>query len=92
MIDAFPEHSSTTVMPVTLHDKPDGLEYAAPQGQVRAGTIYQEPNTQRRVVEKNIERPVEKSRWTAQKYRQEDDLHLRQHIFCQKRQPLACER
>ncbi|GFW09158.1 hypothetical protein TNCV_4752741 [Trichonephila clavipes] len=35
-IDAFPEHLSTTVVPVTLPDKPDALEYAARQGQVRA--------------------------------------------------------
>ncbi|GFV49954.1 hypothetical protein TNCV_1392351 [Trichonephila clavipes] len=28
-IDAFPEHISTTVMPVTLPEKPDALEYAA---------------------------------------------------------------
>ncbi|GFT51727.1 hypothetical protein TNCV_3169931 [Trichonephila clavipes] len=32
-IDAFPEHISTTVLPVTL---PVALEYAARQGQVRA--------------------------------------------------------
>ncbi|GFT43007.1 uncharacterized protein TNCV_1615661 [Trichonephila clavipes] len=31
-IDAFPEHISTTVMPVTLPEKPDALEYAAWQG------------------------------------------------------------
>ncbi|GFS96582.1 hypothetical protein TNCV_3943741 [Trichonephila clavipes] len=31
-IDAFPEHISTTVMPVTLPKKPDALEYAARQG------------------------------------------------------------
>ncbi|GFT23899.1 hypothetical protein TNCV_3207581 [Trichonephila clavipes] len=31
-IDAFPEHISTTVMPVTLPEKPDALEYAARQG------------------------------------------------------------
>ncbi|GFT98595.1 uncharacterized protein TNCV_5091181 [Trichonephila clavipes] len=37
----------------------------------------------RRDVGKNIKKPVEKSRQTAQKYRQEDGLHL-QHIFCQK--------
>ncbi|GFX23068.1 uncharacterized protein TNCV_360821 [Trichonephila clavipes] len=86
-IDAFPEHLSTTVVPVTLPDKPDALEYAARQGQVRAGIIYQEPTakrTQRRDVGKNIKRPVEKSRQTAQKYRQENGLHLQQHIFCQK--------
>ncbi|GFU86745.1 hypothetical protein TNCV_1294051 [Trichonephila clavipes] len=28
-INAFPEHISTTVMPVTLPEKPDALEYAA---------------------------------------------------------------
>ncbi|GFV20900.1 hypothetical protein TNCV_3651111 [Trichonephila clavipes] len=28
-IDAFPEHISTTVMPVALTEKPDALEYAA---------------------------------------------------------------
>ncbi|GFW77791.1 uncharacterized protein TNCV_2805381 [Trichonephila clavipes] len=86
LIDAFPEHLSTTVVPVTLPDKPDALEYAARQGQVRVGIIYQEPTakrTQRRDVGKNIQRPVEKSRQTAQKYRQENGLHL-QHIFCQK--------
>ncbi|GFX86582.1 hypothetical protein TNCV_462021 [Trichonephila clavipes] len=59
-IDAFPEHISTTVGPVTLPEKPDALE--------------------------NTPRPVEKSRSTAQKYRQEDNLHLWQHVFfCQKR-------
>ncbi|GFU44903.1 uncharacterized protein TNCV_4234371 [Trichonephila clavipes] len=46
-IDALPEHLSTTVVPVTLPDKPDALEYAARQGQVRAGIIYQEPTTKR---------------------------------------------
>ncbi|GFV69323.1 uncharacterized protein TNCV_2942931 [Trichonephila clavipes] len=46
-IDAFPEHLSTTVVPVTLPDKPDALEYAALQGQVRAGIIYQEPTAKR---------------------------------------------
>ncbi|GFX73096.1 hypothetical protein TNCV_1704981 [Trichonephila clavipes] len=44
-IDAFPEHILTTVVPVTLPEKPDALEYAARQGQVRACIIYQEPNT-----------------------------------------------
>ncbi|GFS93650.1 hypothetical protein TNCV_3775941 [Trichonephila clavipes] len=86
-IDAFPEHLSTTVVPVTLPDKSDALESAARQDQVRAGVIYQEPTakrTQRRDVGKNIQRPVEKSRQTAQKYRQENGLHLQQHIFCQK--------
>ncbi|GFX14477.1 uncharacterized protein TNCV_1616601 [Trichonephila clavipes] len=43
-IDAFPEHISTTVVPVTLPEKPDALEYTARKGQVRAGVIYQEPN------------------------------------------------
>ncbi|GFW42076.1 uncharacterized protein TNCV_1905341 [Trichonephila clavipes] len=86
-IDAFPEHLSTTVVPVTLPDKPDALEYAARQGQVRAGILYQEPTakrTQRRDVGKNIQRPVEKSRQTAQKYRHENGLHLQQPIFWQK--------
>ncbi|GFX75075.1 hypothetical protein TNCV_4064771 [Trichonephila clavipes] len=86
-IDAFLEQLSTTVVPMTLPDKPDALEYAARQGQVRAGIIYPEPTakrTQRRDMGKNIERPVEKSRQFAQKYRQEDGLHLQQHIFCQK--------
>ncbi|GFY29058.1 uncharacterized protein TNCV_4721861 [Trichonephila clavipes] len=46
-IDAFPEHISTTVMPVTLPEKPDALEYAARQGHVRACIIYQEPNMKR---------------------------------------------
>ncbi|GFY04586.1 uncharacterized protein TNCV_4416701 [Trichonephila clavipes] len=46
-IDAFPEHISTTVMPVMLPEKPDTLEYAARQGHVRACIIYQEPNTKR---------------------------------------------
>ncbi|GFX32341.1 uncharacterized protein TNCV_4411091 [Trichonephila clavipes] len=46
-IDAFPEHISTTVMPVTLPEKPDALEYAARPGHVRACIIYQEPNTKR---------------------------------------------
>ncbi|GFW88546.1 uncharacterized protein TNCV_828151 [Trichonephila clavipes] len=46
-IDAFPEHIYTTFLPVTLPEKPDALEYAARQGQVRACIIYQEPNTKR---------------------------------------------
>ncbi|GFT55802.1 uncharacterized protein TNCV_4521941 [Trichonephila clavipes] len=46
-IDAFPEHLSTTVVPVTLPDKPDALEYAARQSQFRAGIIYQEPTNKR---------------------------------------------
>ncbi|GFT34645.1 hypothetical protein TNCV_1535881 [Trichonephila clavipes] len=44
LIDAFPEHFSTTVVPVTLPEKLDALEYAARQGQLRAGIIYYEPN------------------------------------------------
>ncbi|GFS94987.1 hypothetical protein TNCV_4202281 [Trichonephila clavipes] len=44
-VDAFPEHISTTVIPVTLPEKPDALVYAAQQGHVRACIIYQEPNT-----------------------------------------------
>ncbi|GFW90104.1 uncharacterized protein TNCV_3485561 [Trichonephila clavipes] len=43
-IHAFPEHISITVVPMTLPEKPDALEYAARQGQVRADIIYQEPN------------------------------------------------
>ncbi|GFT99924.1 uncharacterized protein TNCV_1079641 [Trichonephila clavipes] len=46
-IDAFPEHLSTTVVPVMLPDQPDAFEYAARQGQVRAGIIYQEPTAKR---------------------------------------------
>ncbi|GFV10567.1 uncharacterized protein TNCV_4042881 [Trichonephila clavipes] len=46
-IDVFPEHLSITVVPVTLPDKPDALEYAARQGQVQAGIIYQEPTAKR---------------------------------------------
>ncbi|GFW26016.1 uncharacterized protein TNCV_3316881 [Trichonephila clavipes] len=46
-IDAFPEHLSITVVPVTLPDKPDALEYAARQGQVQAGIIYQDPTAKR---------------------------------------------
>ncbi|GFS68917.1 uncharacterized protein TNCV_4569651 [Trichonephila clavipes] len=48
-VDAFLENISTTVVPVTLPEKPDTLEYAARQGQgqVRACIIYQEPNTKR---------------------------------------------
>ncbi|GFT59784.1 uncharacterized protein TNCV_2162401 [Trichonephila clavipes] len=120
-IDAFPEHISTTVMPVTLPEKPDALEYAARQGHVRACILYQEPNTKRvfvlfckdnwhqkrrwwiilRVpfggqareriqarrclVGENLQRNVEKSRSTPEKYRQEDGVHLQQHVFCEKR-------
>ncbi|GFU48696.1 hypothetical protein TNCV_4752061 [Trichonephila clavipes] len=36
--DAFPEHISTTAVPVTLPKKPNALEYAARQD--RAGSIY----------------------------------------------------
>ncbi|GFU93486.1 uncharacterized protein TNCV_2200641 [Trichonephila clavipes] len=46
-IDAFPEHISTILVLVTLPEKPDALEYAAQQGQVRACIIYEEPNTKR---------------------------------------------
>ncbi|GFW87456.1 uncharacterized protein TNCV_1301011 [Trichonephila clavipes] len=46
-INAFPDYLSTTVVPVTLPDKPDALEYAARQGQGRAGIIYQEPTAKR---------------------------------------------
>ncbi|GFV20280.1 uncharacterized protein TNCV_20031 [Trichonephila clavipes] len=46
-VDAFPEHISTTVIPVTLPEKPDALVYAAQQGHVRACIIYQEPNAKR---------------------------------------------
>ncbi|GFX64219.1 uncharacterized protein TNCV_1239961 [Trichonephila clavipes] len=46
-VDAFPEHISTTVVPVTLPENPDALVYAALQGHVRACILYQEPNTKR---------------------------------------------
>ncbi|GFX70895.1 uncharacterized protein TNCV_1688781 [Trichonephila clavipes] len=46
-IDAFPKHLSTTVVLVTLPDKPDALKYAVRQGQVRAGIIYQKPTAKR---------------------------------------------
>ncbi|GFU74655.1 uncharacterized protein TNCV_2648241 [Trichonephila clavipes] len=46
-IDVFPEHLSTTVVPVTLPDKLDALEYAARQGQAQASIIYQEPTAKR---------------------------------------------
>ncbi|GFU33767.1 uncharacterized protein TNCV_7601 [Trichonephila clavipes] len=46
-IDTFPEHISTTVVPEKLSEKPEALEYAARQGQVRACIIYKEPNTKR---------------------------------------------
>ncbi|GFY02028.1 hypothetical protein TNCV_5098891 [Trichonephila clavipes] len=87
-IDAFPEHISTTVMPVTLPEKPDALVYAALQGHVRACILYQEPNTKRArrcLVGENLQRNVEKSRSTPEKYRQEDGVHLQQHVFCEKR-------
>ncbi|GFX69157.1 hypothetical protein TNCV_3563331 [Trichonephila clavipes] len=64
-IDAFPEHISIPVVPVTLPDKTDALEYAARQGQIRDVIIYQESTTkrtQRRDVGKTIDRAVEKSR------------------------------
>ncbi|GFX70258.1 uncharacterized protein TNCV_4616951 [Trichonephila clavipes] len=43
----LPEHISTTVVPVTLPEKPEALKYAARQGKVHACIIYQEPNTKR---------------------------------------------
>ncbi|GFQ90939.1 uncharacterized protein TNCT_124141 [Trichonephila clavata] len=46
-MDAFPEHLSSTVVPVTCPEKPDASEYAAWQGQVRAGILYQEPHAKR---------------------------------------------
>ncbi|GFY11518.1 uncharacterized protein TNCV_3183561 [Trichonephila clavipes] len=46
-VDAFPEHISTTVVPVTLPEKPDALVYAPLQEHVRACILYQEPNTKR---------------------------------------------
>ncbi|GFV29549.1 uncharacterized protein TNCV_4490031 [Trichonephila clavipes] len=46
-IDAFPEHISTTVVPVTLPEKPVAFKYAARKGKVRADIIYQEPNAKR---------------------------------------------
>ncbi|GFX29958.1 uncharacterized protein TNCV_1426941 [Trichonephila clavipes] len=46
-IDAFSEHLSNTVVPVTLTDKPVAMEYAARQSQIRAGIIYQEPTAKR---------------------------------------------
>ncbi|GFS97964.1 hypothetical protein TNCV_2019021 [Trichonephila clavipes] len=46
-IDAFPEHISTTVVPMMLPEKPEALEYAARQGQARSGIIYQELNEKR---------------------------------------------
>ncbi|GFX89489.1 uncharacterized protein TNCV_483241 [Trichonephila clavipes] len=46
-IDAFFEQISTPVVSLTLPEKPDALEYAARQGQIRACIIYQEPNIKR---------------------------------------------
>ncbi|GFW97544.1 uncharacterized protein TNCV_880411 [Trichonephila clavipes] len=46
-IDAFSEHISTTVVPVTLPDKPVALEYSGRQGQVRAAIIYQDTKSKR---------------------------------------------
>ncbi|GFV61058.1 hypothetical protein TNCV_620631 [Trichonephila clavipes] len=43
----FPSTFHRTVVPVTLPEKPDALEYAARQGQVRACIINQDPNTKR---------------------------------------------
>ncbi|GFS79410.1 uncharacterized protein TNCV_3006231 [Trichonephila clavipes] len=62
-IDAFPEHISKTMMPVTLLEKPDALEYAARQGQVRACIIYQEPNTKRVFVLFCKDNWYQKIRW-----------------------------
>ncbi|GFW97539.1 uncharacterized protein TNCV_880361 [Trichonephila clavipes] len=46
-IDAFSEHISTTVVPVTLPDKPVALEYSGRPGQVRVAIIYQDTNAKR---------------------------------------------
>ncbi|GFW79325.1 uncharacterized protein TNCV_2477321 [Trichonephila clavipes] len=46
-IEAFSEHISTTVVPLTMPEKPDALEYAARERKVQAGLIYQETNTKR---------------------------------------------
>ncbi|GFX59179.1 uncharacterized protein TNCV_936941 [Trichonephila clavipes] len=62
-IDAFPEHISTTVMPVKLPEKPEALEYAARQDQVRACIIYQEPNTKRVFVLFCKDNWYQKRRW-----------------------------
>ncbi|GFS95422.1 hypothetical protein TNCV_409851 [Trichonephila clavipes] len=119
-IDAFPEHLSTTVVPVTLPDKPDALEYVARQGQVRAGITTKSPppngclfcfvktigikktwldNFTRAGMEAkhaNKFRPND-AMWEKtskdllrnpdrqlKNNRQEDSLHLQQHIFCKK--------
>ncbi|GFW95387.1 hypothetical protein TNCV_2971091 [Trichonephila clavipes] len=42
-IDAFPEHISTTVVPVTLPDKPDALEYAARQAKSEMSSSTKSP-------------------------------------------------
>ncbi|GFU01474.1 hypothetical protein TNCV_4877131 [Trichonephila clavipes] len=44
-IDAFAVHISTTVVPETLPEKPDALEYAAQQGQVRLQAIASYPGS-----------------------------------------------
>ncbi|GFV41492.1 uncharacterized protein TNCV_3463271 [Trichonephila clavipes] len=62
-IDAFPEHISMTVVPMTLPEKPDALEYAARQGHVRACIIYQEPNTKRVFVLFFKDNWYQKRRW-----------------------------
>ncbi|GFU07684.1 uncharacterized protein TNCV_826661 [Trichonephila clavipes] len=72
-IDAFPEHISTTVVPMTLPEKPNALEYAALQGQAR-----------RCLVGENLQGTFEKSQSTPEKYQQEDGVHLQQHVFVKK--------
>ncbi|GFW17914.1 uncharacterized protein TNCV_2058621 [Trichonephila clavipes] len=62
-IDAFPEHISTTVVPVTLPEKPDALEYAARQGQLRACIICEESNTKRVFVLFCKDNWYQKRRW-----------------------------
>ncbi|GFU53774.1 hypothetical protein TNCV_3472201 [Trichonephila clavipes] len=42
-IDAFPEHISTTVVPVTLPDKPNALEYAARQAKSKLASSTKSP-------------------------------------------------
>ncbi|GFT77677.1 hypothetical protein TNCV_4245521 [Trichonephila clavipes] len=42
-IDAFPEHISTTVVPMTLPDKPDVLEYAARQAKSELASSTKSP-------------------------------------------------
>ncbi|GFS74160.1 hypothetical protein TNCV_969241 [Trichonephila clavipes] len=87
-IDAFPEHISTTVMPVTLPEKPDALEHAARQGHVPChpgGQARERIQARQCLVRENLQRTVEKSRSTPEKYRQEDGIHLQQHVFCEKR-------